>query len=91
MFLKDADATLDYRVDWSAATVGGLTIVASSWAAGPAGAGGLVIVDSGLDGAVAWVRLGGGTPGDVCLVRNRAAFSDGSADERSLTIRVGER
>ena len=88
MFLKDAEATLDYRVDWSAATGGGLTIMASNWAAGP---GGLVVADSGLDGAVAWVRLSGGTPGAVCLVRNRAVFSDGSADERSLTIRVGAR
>jgi hypothetical protein len=88
MFLKDEDATLDYCVDWSAALAGDVTIVASEWAVSPQEAGGVSVVDDGVDGAAARAWLGGGAAGHVYLVRNRVQFSDGCTDERSLTLRV---
>ena len=91
MFLKDPDAVLDYQVDWAAAISGGQVVVTSSWAVSPVESGGLVVLESGLDGAMARVRLGGGVVGHVYEVRNRAGFSDLSVDERSLVLRVEDR
>lgn len=91
MFLKDPDAVLDYRVDWSGALGEEVGIAGSGWAVAPGGAGAIAILADGIDGASAWVRLGGGTAGHVYELSNRVTLSDASVDERSLTIRVEER
>jgi hypothetical protein len=91
MFLKDPQASLDYRVDWAPALAPGSAISTSSWAVTPVEAGGVVPSDAGLAGLVASVRLGGGVPGHVYVVGNRVTLADGTTDERSLTIRVEDR
>lgn len=91
MFLKDADAEIAYRVDWSAAIAADEAISASGWSVYPVEAGGLDVLRSSLDGAEALVWLGGGVPGHVYRVGNRVTFADGAVDERSLAIRVEER
>lgn len=88
MFLKDDDAALDYAVDWTEACAGVRTIVDSIWTVEPAG------LDVGIASArptQTMVRLGGGTAGTVYRVGNRVGFSDGTADERTLAIRVEKR
>lgn len=91
MFLKDAQAEVDYRVDWAAAVGVGSEIVASVWTVLPEEAGGLAVVADWKNGATARVRLGGGVPGHVYHVGNRVTLADASVDERSLAIRVEER
>jgi hypothetical protein len=91
MFLKDPQALLEYRVDWGAALEPGAQIVQSSWDVRPNEPGGLIVSDAGLSGAVATVRLGLGVPGHVYVVGNRVVLPDGTADERSLTVRVEDR
>jgi hypothetical protein len=90
MFLKDPEAVLDYRVDWTAA-VGGGALQTSNWAVEPVEAGGVTVVSAVLDGALATVRLAGGLPGHVYVVGNRVMQADGTVDERSLTLRVEDR
>jgi hypothetical protein len=91
MFLKDPDALLDYAVDWGAALGVGTSIAASDWAVRPDEPGGLSVMRADLAGAVASVRLAGGVPGHVYAVGNLVTLADGTADERSLTIRVEDR
>ncbi len=91
MFLKDPQASLDYRVDWAAALGPGAVISTSNWAVRPVEAGGVAVSDFGLVGLVASARLGGGVPGHVYVVGNRVTLADGTSDERSLTIRVEDR
>ncbi len=91
MFLKDPDARLDYRFDWSERLAGGLVLVASSWSVEPEGAGAPAIETSAIDGAETVVWLSGGTAGRVYAVRNRITLSDGQIDERSLVFRVEQR
>ncbi len=91
LFLKDPAARLDYAIDWTAALAVGRSIAGSSWQVVPARDGGVRVAASSVEGAttVAWVE--GGREGDVVLLVNRVTFSDGLVDERSVTLRVGER
>lgn len=91
MFLKDPDAVIDYRIDWSAAIGAGGTLQSSQWVVQPVEAGGVAVQSSAIAGQVATVRLGGGLPGHVYTVGNRVSLVDGSIDERSLTLRVENR
>jgi hypothetical protein len=91
MFLKDPNARLDYEVDWSAMCGADRSIVSSSWLVSPQREGGVAVSGDSLDGNVARVWIDGGEDGDLVLVVNRAVFSDGAIDERSVTIRIGER
>lgn len=91
LFLKDPGAALDYGVDWADALAADTTLVSAGWAIEPAEAGGLVAAGARIEGAQALVRLSGGRAGQVYRATCRAALSDGSADERTLVIRVEER
>lgn len=91
MFLKDPDAILEYRVDWTDALAQGVGIQASEWRIRPAEDGGLVVVAESADGPFGIAMLGGGQPGHVYEAGNLVTLSDGSVDERSVVIRVGER
>lgn len=88
MFLKDDNAALDYAVDWTEACAGVRTIASSAWTVEPAG----LDVSLALMGPTQTsVRLGGGVAGTVYRVGNRVGFSDGTADERTLAVRVEKR
>lgn len=89
MFLKDADALLDFVVDWTDACAGVRTVADSMWRVEPDA--GLLVTDASQGLTETGVRLGGGQAGLVYRVGNRVTFSDGTSDERSLVVRVEER
>ena len=89
--LKDPGAALDYRIDWGGVLADGMTLVSSAWSVEPDEAGGLAADGGALTGAAAVTRLSGGVAGHVYRLCNRVTFSDGSADERTLVVRVEER
>lgn len=91
MYLKDPQAVLDYRVDWTEASVEGQAILASQWLVEPAHPDGLAVELEGLADRLATVRLAGGVAGMLYRVVNRVIFSDGSVDERTLALRVENR
>lgn len=86
-FVKDADAVLDYNIDWSDWLATGDTIIASSWA-----------VDTGLNEdsdsnttTITTVWVSGGTVGDTYKLVNSIETGDGREDDRTITIRVVEK
>jgi hypothetical protein len=91
MFLKDSTATLDYKVDWSAACTANISILASKWAVEPVESEGIFTQKDQFDNHVASVQIGGGVVGHVYRVANVVTFSDGRTDLRSLAIRVENR
>ncbi len=91
LFLKDPDAVLDYRMDWTDALAEGVALSTSTWSVSPAIAGGLEVRESALDGGVTVVHLAGGVAGHVYRVSNEVTMSDGNIDGRSLVVRVEER
>ncbi|MBS3962088.1 MAG: hypothetical protein KGZ61_09715 [Sandarakinorhabdus sp.] len=91
LFLKDPDAGVDYRVDWTATLDGGVTVSASVWTVDPAEPSGLTVDRQAITAGSTTARLSGGIAGHVYRVGNRVTLSDGSVDERSLVVRVEER
>lgn len=91
MFLKDPQAIVDYRVDWTAALGGEVSLTASVWEVRPVEPGGVALVESSLEGSLATARVAGGLPGHSYAVGNTVTLSDGSVDERSLLLRVEDR
>lgn len=90
-YLKAPAASIDYAVDWGAGYLAGETLAASSWHILPEETGGLSVAAESLDGARAAATLSGGIAGHVYRVTNRATFSDGREDERSIAVRVDAR
>jgi hypothetical protein len=88
MFLKDPGARLDYRVDWTERLPSGAIIQSSSWTSSPAG---LDLSGESLAGPVTLVWVAGGLPGHRYRLVNHVQLSDGSADERTVLLRVEER
>lgn len=85
--LKDADAKLDYAVDWTTWLVDGDTIAASEW-----------IIPDGLEAdnethtpTTATVWLAGGNEGQSLKVTNRITTAQGRVDDRSITLRIVHR
>lgn len=89
-YLKDPDATSDYAIDWTS-YLDGRTIVASSWSVEPVETGGIAIGEASFEGARTAARLSGGIVGHVYDLANHVTLSDGSGDDRSLTLRVEQR
>ena len=86
-WVKDPDAVLDWRWDWSEWLADGETIVTSLFIVSAG-----LVKDSDLHSATsATVWLSGGTPGTPYLVTNRITTSAGRTDDRSITIRVTNR
>lgn len=97
-FIKDPDATLDYKFDWAASTNGSGD---SDWlASGETIDSHTVTVESGLtkdsdsatdDDTSVTVWLSGGSAGETYLVGCEITTSSGRTDERSIVIAVEER
>ena len=90
LYLKDPDATVDYAIDW-ALYLDGKTIVASAWSVAPEEAGGAAIEEASFDGGRTAVRASGGVAGHGYSLANHVTLSDGSSDDRSITLRVEQR
>jgi len=91
MFLKYPDAVLYYSLDWAASLIDGSTIMSSVWRVEPMTAGAVHVAAEGIDPTGTTARLSGGVAGTVYRVGNLVTLSDGTTDERTLVIRVGER
>lgn len=86
-YLKDPDAVLDYKWDWSSWLQGGETISSSVFTV----TAGLTVNSTSNTTTTATVWLAGGTAGLVYSVGNRITTSLGRTDERTVQIRVQER
>jgi hypothetical protein len=90
-YLKSPAAQLDYSIDWAAGYLGNESITSSDWTITPVEPGGLVVLaDTRTTGRVT-ATLSGGIAGHVYAVSNRAMFSDGRIDERTISVRVEAR
>ncbi len=90
-YLKTPVGQLDYSIDWAAGYLDSQSITASFWTITPVEAGGLAVqADTRTAGRVT-ATLTGGVSGHVYAVSNRAIFSDGRIDERTIAVRVEER
>ena len=82
-FDKDANAILDYTVDWEL-WLGSDTISTSSWSADS----GITVVTSTNSTTSATVWLSGGTAGEVYNITNRIVTAGGRTDDRTVVVRV---
>jgi len=89
-YLKDPAARVDYAIDW-AGYLDGQTIAASAWSVDPAEQGGIAVDEDSFELLRTAARLSGGTIGRSYMVSNLVTLSDGSADARSIVLRVEER
>lgn len=86
-WLKDPDAVLDWRWDWSTWLDTDEQINTSTFAVSP----GIIIDSSSFTLFSTTVWLSGGTAGQPYLVSNKITTNQGRTDERSITIRVVNR
>lgn len=91
LHLKDPDARVSYSIDWGVAYLGPLLIAGSSWTVAPDEPGGLTIEATSHAAGQTGALVAGGARGRVYRLANRVTLSDGSIDERSLTLRVEDR
>ena len=89
-YLKDPEARVDYAIDWGL-YLDGQTVVDSGWTVAPDEEGGVAIEEDSFALDQTAVRLSGGMAGHSYQVSNQVTLSDGSADARSLIVRVEER
>jgi hypothetical protein len=89
-YLKDPAARVDYAIDWTP-YLDGQSILASVWAVAPDEPDGVAVAEAGFAAARTVARLEGGILGRSYRVSNQVTLSDGSVDERSITLRVEER
>lgn len=85
--IKDPDAVLPYKIDWTA-WLAGDTLSTSAWTV-PAGL--TNVSDTTEAGSTTVVTLSGGTPGQTYVVTNRITTADGRTDDRSFRLRIAER
>ena len=90
-YLKDPRSEIDYAIDWGSGYLDGQTILSSTWSVTPGEADGLALGEESFDLTRTAVRLTGGISGHVYSVSNLVALSDGTLDERSISLRVEER
>lgn len=89
-YLKDPHARVDYAIDWGG-YLDGQTIAASLWSVTPDETGGVAVEETSFDLNRSAARIAGGLAGRVYSLSNRVTMSDGSVDERSITLRVEDR
>lgn len=90
-YLKDPDADLDYRVDWSQWLAAGETITGSSWTVPVGITQGTGPQAPTFDSTSATIWLTGGTDGQAYPITNRVTTSAGRVDDRTITITVRQR
>jgi hypothetical protein len=89
-YLKDPDARIDYEIDWTL-DPDIQTIVDSIWSVTPEEAGGIEVEQSSFDIGQTSARIAGGIEGHGYTISNLVSLSDGSAEVRSISLRVEER
>lgn len=91
LLLKDADAVLDYQVDWGAEYLDGDVLARSRWSVAPDEPSGLRIAHDQFDERAATVQVTGGEAGKLYRLSNHVVTACGREDCRSITLRVEER
>lgn len=87
-FIKDPDAVIDFKRDWSDWLATNETITASSWIASSDD----ITMDSDTNTTVdATVWLSGGTDGASYKLTNRITTNQGRTDDRTFIINCEER
>lgn len=89
-YLKDPEARVDYAIDW-AEYLDGQTIAASTWTVEPVEQGGIAVDEDSFEPLRTAARLSGGVTGHSYSVSNLVTLSDGTADVRSITLRLEQR
>lgn len=84
---KDADAVLDYSINWSQWLLIDDGLATSEWLA----EAGIDVDNDTLNAAVTTVWLSGGTAGQSYTVTNRITTDGGRTDDRSIMVYVTER
>ena len=85
-FIKDPDATLDYRINWSL-WLAGDTISSSEWIL-PAG---LSLVAQTFENTYTTAWISSGELGEKYSVVNRITTASGRIEDRSIVIRIRNR
>jgi hypothetical protein len=93
IFVKDPDSTVDYGISWGAGYLSrGEIISSSSWSIFPIQIGGLEIEGSPtFTETQASVFVKGGIERGLYRLTNRIITSKGRTDERTLTLKIGEK
>jgi hypothetical protein len=91
IYLKSPGGQLDYSIDWAAGYLDNQNIASSTWTITPFETGGLTVLADTRTAARVTATLTGGKVGHVYAVINRAVFSDGRIDERTISVRVESR
>lgn len=91
IFVKGPAARLDYAVDWSSTTTGGVSIAASDWTVDPVEPAGIAVTATIVAGTRTSATFNGGIAGHVYRIANRITLSDGRIDDRALSVRVEAR
>lgn len=86
-FLKDPNAVLDYRFDWSSWLAASETISTSAMTV----SAGLTKDSESNTTTTATVWLSGGAEGTRYTVQNRITTNQGRTDDRTIQIRVSNR
>jgi hypothetical protein len=86
-YLKDPQSRVDYAIDWSP-YLNGQVIETSDWSVTPDEEGGIAVEEASFEPGRTAARLNGGVAGHLYSVSNQVTFSDGTADVRSITLRV---
>ena len=86
MFIKDPDATLDYKREW-ADWLGTDTIATSTWIVPE----GITEGETSHDATSATIWLSGGTVGEVYELTNRVTTTGGRTDDRSFNVQIRNR
>ncbi|QIB67190.1 phage fiber-tail adaptor protein [Kineobactrum salinum] len=82
--MKDVDATLDFRINWTRWLPEESVIVASEWIVDDT----LVEVTSVHNDQRATILVRGGVVGQRPLITNRITTSDGLVDDRTIRLKI---
>lgn len=89
-YLKHPQASIDYAIDWPAATIG-LGVVQSLWSVTPVEPGGVAIGATTIDDGRTTATISGGVGGRSYRVTNRVTTVAGKIDARTITLRIEAR
>ena len=85
--IKDPQAVLDFRVDWSAWLADGDAIDTSNWTVPE----GITQASATHDDTTATIWLSGGTLGETYSLTNRITTEQGRTDDRTIRVSVRDR
>lgn len=87
IYVKDPDATKDYKITWNWVADAGDTITASTWAEDPGNPDtAITIVSSSFTTNTATVTVAGATLGKVYAIVNHITTAGGRQDDQTIYL-----